>query len=60
MVMMVMVVGDVWRRTVFRRGEDAAAQREPRDEGDDFLVVHNALPFRQFFDIQLGVAQTLV
>ena len=45
-VMMVVVAGDVRRRSVFRRGEDGAAQRDPREEGDEFLVVHNALPFR--------------
>lgn len=45
-VMVVVVVGDIRCRTVFRRGENRAAQREPRDEGNEFLVVHNALPFR--------------
>ena len=45
-MVVVMVVGHVRRQAVFRRGEDAAAQREPHDEGDEFLVVHNALPFR--------------
>ena len=46
MVVMVVVVSHVRHRSELRRGEDAAAQREPRDEGDEFLVVHNALPFR--------------
>jgi len=46
MVVMVVEMGDIRSRSVFRRGEDAAAQREPCDEGDEFLVVHNALPFR--------------
>ena len=47
MVMVVVVmVGHVRHRSELRRGEDAAAQREPRDEGNEFLVVHNALPFR--------------
>ena len=47
MVMVVVVMmSHVRHRPELRRGEDAAAQREPRDEGDEFLVVHNALPFR--------------
>ena len=47
MVMVVVVMmGYVRHRSELRRGEDAAAQREPRDEGNEFLVVHNALPFR--------------
>jgi hypothetical protein len=45
-MVVVMVMGDGRRVSEFRRGEDAAAKREPCDEGDDFLVVHNALPFR--------------
>ena len=47
MVVMVVVVSHVRHRSELRRGEDAAAQNKPRDQGDDFLVVHNALPFRQ-------------
>jgi hypothetical protein len=47
MVMVVVVMmGRLRHRSELRRGEDAAAQREPRDEGNEFLVVHNALPFR--------------
>jgi hypothetical protein len=46
MVVVVMMMGHVRHRPELRRGEDAAAQREPRDEGNEFLVVHNALPFR--------------
>ena len=45
-MVVVMMVGHVRHRPELRRGEDAAAQREPRDEGYEFLVVHNALPFR--------------
>ncbi len=45
-MVVVMVMGDGRRRSVLRRGEDGAAQRDPREEGDEFLVVHDALPFR--------------
>jgi hypothetical protein len=45
-VVMMVMMGHVRRQAIFRRGDDAAAQREPHDEGDEFLVVHNALPFR--------------
>jgi hypothetical protein len=46
MVMVVVMMGHLRHRSELRRGEDGAAQRDPCDEGDEFLVVHNALPFR--------------